>query len=345
MAVDFTWTGDGVTLNAAPTTGNSGGAWGPAMSSVAVAAGDAITYTDFPGFSFGRHIGMNLIASGAGATRCLWATSEVVSTRVAITFAYALTPGVTQLEDICGYRHASGNLATLGIGTDGKIIPSNAAGTGLSTYKGTNALTSSILCRIGMAITPGTTSSNGRIEWAYWADPNSSGTPDDYKDTGATVNVGTNQATANFFIGRSTGRVEAHQPYYGLIVAKTLASGWPAPPTPTAINPTARLGGSQTVEPYSTVTLDASASEAYNGASIASYAFSQTAGTSVGSLSGTGSTRTYKAPGVSADTSLTFQVVVTDSNALTDTVSVVHTVLRSNEYAPVSNVLQPMNVD
>lgn len=346
MAVSIFWDGEAAPISAVPTVANSGGASGTAMSQApAIAAGDSIVYTDFPGFPYGVHLGMNFIAAGAGATRCFWAASEVVGTRVACRFMYSVTPGFTQAEDICGYRHASGNLAILQIGSDGKIIPQNAAGTSLSAYKAGTALGSSTLCAIGLAITPGSTNANGRIEWAYWADPMSSGAPDMTADTGATQNVGTNQATAAFCLGRSTGRAEAHQPYYGLIDVETLASGWPGPPTVPQANPIAQLGGPINVEPYDYITLDASLSRALNGASIASYAFSQTAGPSVGTLSGTGSSRLYRAPGVSADTNVTFQVIVTDSNGLTGTATVVHSILQANEYAPVSAALQPLNID
>lgn len=346
MAVDFFWDGTAAPANTTPSTGNSDGASGPAMSSVAVAAGDSITYTDFPGFLYGRHIGMSLIAAGAGATRCLWAASEVVGTRICVCFDYAVTPGFSQIEDVCGFRHSSGNLAILQIGADGKIIPSNAAGTGLSAFKAAVPIEASVLCRIGLAITPGTTSTNGRIEWAYWEDPDTGGTPTLSGDTGATVNVGTNQATANVFIGRSTGRAQAHEPYYGLIQVKSLASGWPDPLTATIVNPLARLNGDQlTIEPFDTVTLDAGGSEAYNGATISTYSFTQLTGTSVGTLSGSGSVRTYKAPGASADSTVTFRVTVTDSNGNTDTADVTHTILRANEYAPISSTLQPLNID
>jgi serine protease len=97
--------------------------------------------------------------------------------------------------------------------------------------------------------------------------------------------------------------------------------------------PTATAGGDQKVDPGTTVTLNGSGSGA-NGASIVSYAWSQTSGTPTVTLSGTDSaTASFKAPNAPANTTaLTFSLTVTDDGGLpgNDTVGVT-----LNNVAPV----------
>lgn len=113
------------------------------------------------------------------------------------------------------------------------------------------------------------------------------------------------------------------------------------PATATNIAPTANAGPDQTgVEPWSTVTLDGSGSSDPDG-SIASYAWSQTAGPAV-TLSGTGATRTFAAPGTLAGATLTFSLTVTDNAGATSTADTVTvTVLPAPAAVAVGGVLVP----
>jgi len=95
------------------------------------------------------------------------------------------------------------------------------------------------------------------------------------------------------------------------------------PTAPANEAPTADAGSDQTVDEGATVTLDASGSSDSDG-SIDSYDWSQTAGPSI-SLSDASATQpTFTAPGVDSETTLTFEVEVTDDDGATatDTVSV-----------------------
>ncbi|WP_167768516.1 PKD domain-containing protein [Haloarcula amylovorans] len=88
-------------------------------------------------------------------------------------------------------------------------------------------------------------------------------------------------------------------------------------------SPTADAGPDQTVDEGATVTLDASGSADSDG-SISSYQWTQTEGSSV-TLSDTAAAQpTFTAPSVDSETTLTFQVAVTDNDGeeSTDTVNV-----------------------
>lgn len=104
--------------------------------------------------------------------------------------------------------------------------------------------------------------------------------------------------------------------------------------TATNSAPTANAGTDQVdVDPFDTVTLDGSASFDPDG-TIVSYAWVQTAGASVGTISGASTAHpTFVAPGTVAGTVLTFRLTVVDNGgtSATDTVNVTvfpHTLFR-----------------
>lgn len=96
-------------------------------------------------------------------------------------------------------------------------------------------------------------------------------------------------------------------------------TGWVGPATGTNVAPTANAGSPQvTILPGITVTLDGSGSADSDG-TIASYAWSQTGGTSVTLSSTSAQKPTFISPSVAAGDTLTFQLVVTDNQGATST--------------------------
>ena len=87
--------------------------------------------------------------------------------------------------------------------------------------------------------------------------------------------------------------------------------------------PTANAGTAQTVTSGNTVTLNGTGSSDPDG-TIASYAWTQTAGTAVTLSSATASQPTFTAPTVAAATTLTFSLVVTDNGGLASAASTVN---------------------
>lgn len=108
------------------------------------------------------------------------------------------------------------------------------------------------------------------------------------------------------------------------------------------VPPTANAGPDQSVDPWSTVTLDGSASSDPDG-TITQYTWSQTAGTTVTLSNIHASNPTFTAPGSLSVQTLTFSLVVTDNAALTssaDTVDI--TVYPATEAYPNGGVWKPL---
>src|SRR4051812_34503770 len=101
--------------------------------------------------------------------------------------------------------------------------------------------------------------------------------------------------------------------------------GSPAPsPSPSNAAPIANAGSNQTVTAAATVTLNGTASSDSDG-TIASYSWTQTAGTPTVTLSSsTASQPTFSAPAVTAAATLTFSLVVTDNRGAASAASTVN---------------------
>ncbi len=89
------------------------------------------------------------------------------------------------------------------------------------------------------------------------------------------------------------------------------------------LSPTANAGVDQTLNEKTLVTLDGSGSKDSDG-TLATYAWKQTAGTTVALTGATTAKPTFTAPDVAADTTLTFELTVTDNKGAIakDTVSI-----------------------
>jgi len=96
--------------------------------------------------------------------------------------------------------------------------------------------------------------------------------------------------------------------------------------------PTANAGPDQAgVEPGAVVTLDGSGSSASSGTTLSAFGWALVGGPAV-TLSGTGATRTFTAPGSVDGVALTFRLTVTDSGGATSTDDVTVLVLNSTRF-------------
>jgi len=109
------------------------------------------------------------------------------------------------------------------------------------------------------------------------------------------------------------------------------------PPLPTNAPPTANAGTSQAVSGGVLVTLNGTGSNDPDG-SIASYAWTQTAGTAVTLSNAAVAQPTFTSPAVGAATTLTFSLVVTDNRGAASSAATVNvTVSPGTNIAPIAN--------
>lgn len=316
---------DGVTV----TTANSGGGSGDAWDTVAISTGGALTFSNFAPAHGSRGYAFGLPADGtSGAHRLLKNAVEAGRFVVSVYFQYDLA--ITATEDVCGVRHSAGNMAILVVGSDGKLIVQNAAGSGISASRMTTALAADKRYRVDFAVTKGTTTANGRFEYSVWDVVASDATAVFSYDSGATQNTGTADVAA-YFVGRSTGRTQANTLYADTIRGSSLASGFHAAYVVTNVAPTCDLGPDVGgIEPWATQSIDASASSDSDG-TLAAYEVSQTAGPAV-TITGAGPQWTYMAPAVWGGTSVTFQARVQDNGGTWSAYdAVTHTVMSPTE--------------
>lgn len=301
-------TAEGLSDGTVPTTANTGTTSGDAASTVSIASGDTLAAKTAAAAHGSVGYRFTLTGPGTGPTRLMW--TMVTSLRHVLSTSFRIDSVPTSTEDIMGLRHSGGNMGVLFIRSDGRIQMADTTGTAIAASVASTAISANTWYQVDMCAKPGTGTGDGTLGYAVY--PLGSSTPT-WTWESAAVNANT-AATAVGWVGRSTGRAQAHVIDHDTIRWDTLASGFMSPFTPTA-TVIADAGLDTTVDGYTTVTLDGSSSI---GAS--SYVWTQTAGTTV-TLSGSGATRTFTAPGLLAPETLGFQLSI-NSGASTDTVAV-----------------------
>lgn len=110
------------------------------------------------------------------------------------------------------------------------------------------------------------------------------------------------------------------------------------------VAPTAVIDAAKTASPWTTVTHSGSGSTDSDG-TIASYAWTQTAGPTVTLAGANTASVSYTAPPTRAGTTISLQLIVTDnSGALSPAVTVSDTIYPTNEWAVVGGVEIPLRV-
>lgn len=316
-------------------------------NSASIAAAVATTTTafnltgktgDFIVLTIGHQAGaLTVVTDNAGNTYAKAAdtmdapTSATAQKRVAIYYCLSSIGAVTQVTVTCATGSA------IGVGVD--IYTPNG------TMSLVNAVAGASTATHPAAVTP-TSAAGDSIFGGIAYTQLTAGTRLETLDSGNyTETAGLNPASSTTRISRANDLVSVGTNQAG--PQWTFTSGTSASVTAsfretiTNAAPTANAGVDQTVEPFTTVTLTGSGTD--TDGTIASYAWTQTSGTTV-TLAGSGNTRTFTSPASISGDTLVFSLIVTDDDGATstaDTVSVI--VLPATEfYLSSAGVWTPM---
>ncbi len=202
------------------TNSNSGGASGMQLVSTPKNTGTTLTFNSLQARgTLSMSINYAVNAAGYG----IWNWTAAVGVRSVMRFyIYIQEPMQSTFFALAIFRSAAANIGQIAITSNQLIFYANA-----SQYLTPFKLQANSWYRIEMASTPGTTTSNGRLEFAYY--DNDSIEPIYSMDTGATVNMGTVPFT-QVRLGSAAGPTPDPQVhYYDDLAVAELASGWIGP--------------------------------------------------------------------------------------------------------------------
>lgn len=316
------------------TGGTSGGVSGDAFTLVAgVGGSNTVTWSN----THPAHgsLGAKITGVAGGSPALVWSLPASTS-QVALRAYFYMTALPPAFTTVLAVSNSTKFASVVYIEPTGKVRVDNNAG--VSTYEPATTLAINTLYRFEHRVAHGASSTTGTIKFDVYAGDSTSAL---MTFTTSTTDMGTTDFT-NVQYGLPGG--ESTWTFYVDDVAVQDGTTTAIGPVASNAAPTANAGPDQSnVEPWATVLLDGSASSDSDG-TIASYAWTQTAGTTV-TLTGSGATRTYIAPGTIAGETETFSLTVTDNGGATSTADTVNiAVLPVTERAVIGGVEVPMQV-
>lgn len=252
---------EGGTSGTTPSSSNSGGVSGTALTTQTIGSGCTLTFDTAAAYA--GALGYRYVQPSGSLSNWQLLTGLNATGRVVLRFWYRLDSVPTVVEYVCSFRSSAAQVCVLTIGTDGKFVMQNSAGVGITSgangsaasSKATNAISANTWYRVEVSATKGTGTTDGKLEYAYYLGDS---TTAEFAWTGTTnVNAGTANITGAR-IGRTTAANEARTADYDGLFMTELASGWVGPDT--VIAPSGIASAETVGTPFTTPTLTVSPS-------------------------------------------------------------------------------------
>ncbi|WP_431279884.1 hypothetical protein [Leifsonia poae] len=298
---------EGGSNGVAITNANSGGASGTAFDS-AFGAGFLYSASDATQGTMGASVAGGTFGAGQ------WNLPNSTKFSAKMKFTPKASPATSDAHLMRAHNGSGGRLFTVHINTAGKLRVDDAVGTsGVFTFS--NVLAANTTYRLEAYVVAGTTTSNGTIKVAYYT--GNSTTPVESTYLNSAANVGAASNFTSLYMGKYTNTAEAYgfdEFAFDTSLTDFIGVGTTTPPM-------VSTPPNQNVAVSAAVTAAVVASS--SSGTISSYAWSYVypvSGTGAPTLSGT-TTNTVSLTAGSAGSLYTLQCIVTDSNALTTTVS------------------------
>lgn len=323
-------TAEGGTNGVTVSTANSGGASGDAFSQVTI-TGSGMAYFSNNTASHGTL--SYRISGGSGDTGKLYIgnTASNEGTMRGYFYLNSLPGNAQTLYNIQNTAFAS--MANINITSGNLLTVTDNAGTVLFTSAA--ALSATTWYRVELQVIAGPTTSSGTIQFQYYLG-------DSLSAIQTLASSAANTTTVDAFRAQQ-GKINSGSTLDANFDSFAYAHSTSVPMGPYSASnqlPTCNAGNDLAdIEPWTSQTLVGTDNDP--DGTVASRAWRQISGTTV-TLSGTGSTRTYVAPGTLAGATLVFGYQVTDNQGgLSTEDTVTHTILAATERAVIGGVEVP----
>lgn len=324
-------TAEGGTNGVTVSVANSGGASGDAFSQVTI-TGSAMTYFSNNTASHGSL--SYRITGGSGDTGKLY-IGNTASSEGTMRGYFRLNTLPSNAQTLYNIQNtAFASMANINITSGNLLTVTDSAGTILFTSS--QAVTAATWYRVELQVIAGATATTGTVNFQYYVGDSTTAEETSSTNTANTTTVNAYRAQLGKINSGST--LDANFDSFAYAHSTSVPIG---PYSAANALPTCSAGNDMVdVEPWTLQTLVGADNDP--DGTIAVRAWRQISGSTV-TLSGTGSTRTYTAPGTLAGTTLVFGYQVTDDQgglSVEDTVT--HIVLGATDRAVISGVEVPM---
>lgn len=309
------------------TTGNLGSASGDVIAPIK-ASGASITGTANSSEVIYGTASAKLVAASGQYAYLSWPENNLSATGIRAYFRLSAT---ATNYTIMGISNGSATIAKVILLSNGHLYVQDS--TGSVTYQTPSALTLPGIYAVDLAVQPGTSTTNGRIQFAVYESDGDFVAGMTTPFTNDAANTGT--ATISSL---NVGKIESTAVDVTMIVdnikrtdSYTLVGAQASTAYVAAISP----GGQTGLKAGQLRTLSSSGSLG----SPSLFQWTQTAGPSVGLSDPTLSSVSYVVPAVKTDSSVSFQLKVGDSSSLSDPVSVTDTISKHTIWRMLNGTL------
>ena len=218
----FANTFEGGTNGSTITVGNSGGTSGDAFTGTSVPANSTVTYATASAFH--GTLGMRVETTATNVSAYVQ-QDVTAANRNVLRFYFKIDTVPTAVCTIAHVRNPAAAAAQIAIDATGHLYVGSTSGTLITGTTSSSALVATTWYRLELGVTPGTTTTSGVVDFAYYAGDSTTAI---FNVTVSGANLGSAQTT-RYRLGRPSPNTPIAVAHFDDVKVSDLASGYLGP--------------------------------------------------------------------------------------------------------------------